>query len=85
MLTITMQKKNDVFYTVHSEILLAGPVIGCSQLVCELVRGPLGLGLCELLQAASWGREQFGNLEEEDRTPFEAATKQRQWRRDCGH
>jgi hypothetical protein len=30
-------------------------------------------------------RGQFGNPEEGESLPIEAATKQRQWRRNCGH
>jgi hypothetical protein len=47
-----------------------------SQLVGELV---LGFSCCELLllKANSWGRGQFGNLEEAERPPLEATTKQR--------
>jgi hypothetical protein len=37
-----------------------------------------------LLEAGSWDREHFGNREEEEGSPLESATKQRQWRRDCG-
>jgi hypothetical protein len=50
------------------------------------VRESLGFS-CELLllEAGSWGREQFGNPEEGARPPLEAATKQRQWRRDFEH
>jgi hypothetical protein len=52
-----------------------------------VVRGQSGFSRCELLllEAGSWGRGQFGNPEEGERSPFEVATKQRQWRRDSGH
>jgi hypothetical protein len=47
----------------------------------------LGLSRCELLlvEAGSWGQGQFANPEEGERSVLEAATKQRQWRCDCGH
>jgi hypothetical protein len=38
-----------------------------------------------LLEVGSRGRGQFGNPEEGERPPLEAAIKQRQWRRGCGH
>jgi hypothetical protein len=51
------------------------------------VKGPLGFSRRELLllEADSWGLGQCGDPEEEKRPPLEAVTKQRQWRRDCGH
>jgi hypothetical protein len=51
------------------------------------IRELLGFSRCELLllEADSWGRGQFGNPEEGERQPLEAATKQRQWRRGCEH
>jgi hypothetical protein len=56
-------------------------------LVGELVRELLLFSCCELLllEAGSWGRGQFGNPEEGERPPLETPTKQRQWRRYCGH
>jgi hypothetical protein len=38
-----------------------------------------------MLEAGSWGQEQFENPEEVERPPLEAATKQGQLRRGCGH
>jgi hypothetical protein len=51
------------------------------------VREMLRFSHCELLlwDAGSCGQGQFGNLEEGERLLLEAATKQWQWRRDCGH
>jgi hypothetical protein len=53
----------------------------CSQLVGELVNccGSAVVSCC-----CCWGRGPFGNLEEGRRPPLEAASKQRQWKRDCG-
>jgi hypothetical protein len=47
------------------------------------VRELLRFSRCELLllEADSWGREQFENPEEGERQSLEASTKQRQWRR----
>jgi hypothetical protein len=42
-------------------------------------------GVQLLWEAGSWGRGQFGNQEEGERPQLKAATKQRQWRRECGH
>jgi hypothetical protein len=43
------------------------------------VRELLRFGYCELLllEAGSWGRGPFGNPQEVERSPLEAATKQR--------
>jgi hypothetical protein len=38
-----------------------------------------------LLEAGSWDQGQFGNPEEGEHQPLQAATKQQQWRFDCGH
>jgi hypothetical protein len=52
----------------------------------QLVRELLGFSRGELLlEAGSWGSGQFGNPEEGKCPPLVADTKQRQWRRDCGH
>jgi hypothetical protein len=50
-----------------------------AAMVSELLREPLGFSCCDLLlsEVGSWGREPFGNLEEGERPPLEAATKQR--------
>jgi hypothetical protein len=58
-----------------------------SWLVNEWVRGVLRFSPCEplLLEAGSWGRGQFGNPEEGQRSPLEATTKQQKWRPGCGH
>jgi hypothetical protein len=58
-----------------------------SWLVSEWVRGLPGLSRCEplVLESGIWGRGPFGNPEKRERPPLEAATKQRQWGRDCGH
>jgi hypothetical protein len=65
------------------------PVPRCNKQdqLAVAVRELMGLSRCELLllEASNWGRGQLGNPEEGERPPFEAATKQRQWRRDCGH
>jgi hypothetical protein len=55
--------------------------------VSKSVRKQLWFSHCELLllEAGTWGRRPFGNLEAGERLLLEAATKQRQWRRDCGH
>jgi hypothetical protein len=55
-------------------------VSGVRELVGELARGLLRFSRCELLlsEARSCGRGQFGNPEEGERPPLEAATKQRQ-------
>jgi hypothetical protein len=47
------------------------------------VRELLGFSSWELLllESGSWSQGQFGNPEEGERQPLEAATKQRQWRR----
>jgi hypothetical protein len=49
------------------------------------VRKLLGFSCGELLllEAGIWGREHFGNPQEGERPPLEAASKRRQWRRDC--
>jgi hypothetical protein len=50
----------------------------------QLVKQPLGFS-CELLlwEAGSWGREKFGNPEEGERPPLEAATKQQTDKTEC--
>jgi hypothetical protein len=51
------------------------------------LRSLLRFSRCELLllEAGSWCRGPFGILEEGERPPLVAVTKQRQWRRDCVH
>jgi hypothetical protein len=51
------------------------------------VREQLRFSRCELLlcQAGSWGRRKFGNPEDGECPPLEAATKQRQLRHDSEH
>jgi hypothetical protein len=57
-----------------------------SQLLSQLVREPLGCSRGELLLLdGSWSRGQFGNRDEWEHPALQAATKQRQWRRRCGH
>jgi hypothetical protein len=56
-----------------------------TELVTELVTGPLRYSSCELLLLEAEARGQFRNPEEGKRPPLETATKQRQWRRDSGH
>jgi hypothetical protein len=60
---------------------------GLVNLVNQFIRELLELSRCELQlwEAGNWGRGQFGNQEEGEYPPLEAATKQRQWRRDCGN
>jgi hypothetical protein len=72
-----------------SSVELVGWLVGwrvtefVSQSVTELLR----FSRCELLlwEAGSGGWGPFGNPMEGERPPLKAVTKQRQWRRDCGH
>jgi hypothetical protein len=54
---------------------------------CREVGEMLGFSRCELLllEAGNRGRGQFGDPQQGEHPPLKAATKHRQWRRDCGH
>jgi hypothetical protein len=67
--------------------LTSGRNINLTSALSELVRELLWFSHCKLLllEAGSWGWEQFGNPVEGYRPPLKATTKQRQWRLDSGH
>jgi hypothetical protein len=71
------------------EMFSTRSVPGCynQDELAVVVRELLWFRCCELLllEVGNWGQGQFGLPEEGERPPLEAATKQRQWSRDCGH